>query len=695
MSGKPAAQSVRPVAPNARRTPSSRPPPRVRAPVSEQAESKALLDEVRRACGTLDALLSHAEQLGPLGVADVRTRLSGIRKKLDAQDLCVVLLGEDKPRKAAFVNALLGHILLPGEARTPATLVSVRRAIARHYVARSPSHTFDFDKLHPDRSRDFARKISAAQTELEASVRVRERQTAEVERYRDAAEHAFGELKEQFSAFEATRADAERMAQEIAQQETQRTELDRVASDQERALPQVLRSAPPTWAFWLWIAYGVARLLWLKAFRAWRATLHSVKAVELETSRLQIAASNAALACRVAEAALDPLASPAESSRAGFITARKQLAEIESRVQRLERTIQSTRTQLGNEQVARHQQFEEDVSTFYAGDADGEPVTSLELRHPAEHLPEDVTLLDISGLLARGSEIEERSWAVVSEQADACVFVSEVDAKLPDVTTSRLQRALGLVPHVVLVLTGMDEVYLTALREQSPAAWQHLERLRGVAVLRFAGEVGCAETNLPSLCVPAEAALDEGVPSELVRRFEHEVKRFIQVLRLERSLLLGTRTANLLQESRSSMLEAEQRVERLYEQQIAILEERRRPDPERFLSEQLGAAEPAVRAAAAEITHTLLQLLKTRINGLRAQIVERVLACREPRQLIRAVPDLERLIRTGMESTSGELGREIELRADGAVRSIEIGVFEALRLRYEIGCLVTRASSPS
>jgi hypothetical protein len=691
--GKSASESARPPALDARGLSSSRPPPRVRGGPGENADARALLDEVQRACTSLEALVAHGEQLGALAVADVRTRVLDIQRKLDRDTICAVLIGDDKPRRITFMNALLGESLFAAEARTPGKIVSLRTGPKRHYLARGERHAFDFDKLHPDRAPELVHKIADNERKLHEATALRDAQAREVETHRYAAEHAFGELKDKFNAFETARSEAEGMAAEITQRETERTELARAGGEQERALPRVLRAAPPGWAIWLWIAYAVARLVWSKAYRAWQARLAVIADVDTEVGRLRISASNAALACRVAEAALDPLALPAESSRSGFVEARKRLAELDTRIQRLGRDLAATQKELERRQSDRIQQFHEDVSGFYEDDA--EDVTSLELRYPAQHLPEELTVLDVTSAFSRGAQAEERAWALVAERADACVFVSDLDATLPDATKSRILRALALMPHVVLVLTGMDDVYLESLRDPTSTAAQRLERLRDVAGHRFAGELSCAEQHLPLLSLPASATLEEGVPAELLRRFDAEVKRLSQVVRLERSLLLGARVTSAVHEWQSGMREAEQRVERYYEQQITILEERQRPDPERFRSEQISAAAPSIQAAAADITHAALQALRTRINGLRAQIVERVLACQSPQQLTHAAAELERWIRRGLERSGTEIGREIELRADAAVRSIELGVFEALRLRYEIGFLVTRASSPS
>ena len=156
LAGNSASESARPPALDARGSSSSRPPPRGRAS-GENAEARALLDEVRRACTSLEALVAHGEQLGALAVADIRARVLDIQNRLERDVICAVLIGDDKPRRITFMNALLGEPLLAAEARNPGKILSLRTAPTRHYLARGERHAFDFDKLHPDRAPELAR----------------------------------------------------------------------------------------------------------------------------------------------------------------------------------------------------------------------------------------------------------------------------------------------------------------------------------------------------------------------------------------------------------------------------------------------------------------------------------------------------------------------------------------------------------
>jgi hypothetical protein len=654
-----------------------------------------LLEEVQRASATLKALLGHCEQLGQSTVGELRAQLALIDGKLTAQSACAVIIGEEKPRKATFINALLGERLLPNESDAGSQLLYLRRGAAERYTARGERRILEFDRVHPDRAHEVVERIAACEQQVDECARLREQKAREVAQQRDAADQALGQLNDKFAAFELTREEAERQALEVAHQEACIADLERQADAQQRALPRVLRARPSPWHVWLWVAYGIALLIWLGRFQAWQRTRREILVVEAHANRLRISASKAALACRLAEAALDPLATPAESTRAGLVLAQKRLTHLDREIGRLLREVQAARAEETALQAARRRQFRADVAAYCGRREENGDITALELWYPSEHIPEDVTLIDATSGLSRESETEERAWSLVREQADACILVSQIDARLTDATKSRLRRALTLVPHVVLVLTEIDQIYLDALQNQTAAGWEHLDRLRGVAVHRFANEIGCDEQQLLSILLPADTALEEGPPAELVRRFGGEIKLLFELVRLERSLFIGTRMASALDECAGGTREVAERVEHHYEQQIAILEERRRPHPERFRAEQVSAAGPAVQVAAAQITQSVLLLLKGRMNALRAQVVERVLACRHKRQLLSAAPAIEQLIAGSVERTATELSLELDLRADAAVRSIELGVFEALRLRYEIGCLVTRASSPS
>jgi hypothetical protein len=303
--------------------------------------------------------------------------------------------------------------------------------------------------------------------------------------------------------------------------------------------------------------------------------------------------------------------------------------------------------------------------------------------------------VDTPGVTDESPEAQERAWQVIREKADGCILVSELESAVSGPTKTFLQRVREIVPHVLLVLTKMDVSFIEAMRRRAGEPWEHVEQARRVATRRFAREIGREPGSVLSVSIAAEAVLRESERTGLVRRFEAEIAKLFQLLRHERALILGSRAATAVRRCIASVGEARERAERLYQQRIAALEEHQRPDPDRFRNEQVNAAQPAILQAAAEVTHAAIETLRASGQAIRQRAAERVASCTNKQELIQVVPELEQLIRDGIDQLLNDVARVLDDRADAAVQTIERGFFEALRLRYEIAHLVTRASSPA
>jgi hypothetical protein len=262
-------------------------------------------------------------------------------------------------------------------------------------------------------------------------------------------------------------------------------------------------------------------------------------------------------------------------------------------------------------------------------------------------------------------------------------------------TKGFLQRVRDVVPHVLLVLTKIDESFVAAKRQGNTDPWEYVEHARRIATRRFADEIGRDPSGVLSIAVAAEPALEDSDSSGLVRRFSAEVAKLFQLLRHERALILGTRAAAAVQRCIDSAAEAQQRAERYYERRILGLEETKRPEPEQFRAEQVAAAQKSILEAAAEVTSSARKTLASALRELERAAARRIDACKDTKELHALVPSLEKELEQGVRNAAVRVNRDVGLHADAAVKKIELGVFEALRLRYEIAHLVTRASNPS
>jgi hypothetical protein len=676
---------------------SSHPPARDQRPESAHSvEGDALLEEVRAALATLEGLLAHGEHLGEAVVGRIRSTVSEVQERLDRRELFVVVVGEPGAGKTTFLNALLGDEVLPSRAKDPLHAAYLRASAAEGYVARRADGTeVVFEKRHPDPTLSLHERVRALEVERIRTSSERASAAVELDERRQQADQAQGELKGAFQSFEAARAEAERLAEEIAHVETEKEQLVERADSLEKELPKLLVNRPALWAVWFLIAYLVMLLVYRRGFRAWRDTLEELEAQRSKSSRLKLLASEAALVCRQAEAALDPIASPAQSTQEGWVSAKKGLGDIDSRLRHIGGQVAALRAEIEEKRKQRRQLFQNEVHELLAADRRTPDLLELDLAYPARHLPEDVTIIDAAGVASANAKEEQRAWEIIRERADGCILVSELERAVTGSTKGFLQRVRDVVPHVLLVLTKIDESFVAAKRQGNTDPWEYVEHARRIATRRFADEIGRDPSGVLSIAVAAEPALEDSDSSGLVRRFAAEVAKLFQLLRHERALILGTRAAGAVQRCIESAAEEQQRAERYYERRILGLEETKRPEPEQFRAEQVAAAQKAILEAAAEVTSSARKTLESALREIESAAARRIEACKDTKELHALVPGLEKELEQGVRNAAVRVNREIGLHADAGVKKIELGVFEALRLRYEIAHLVTRGSNPS
>ncbi len=676
--------------------PSPAPSTKARSGSAHSVEGDALLEEVRGALSTLDGLLAHGEHLGEAVVGQIRSTLTEVRERLDRQELYVVVVGEPGAGKTTFLNALLGDEVLPSRTKDPLHATYLRASNAEGYVARRADGTVvEFEQRHPDPTLNLYERLRTLEAETIKTSSERASAAVELDERRQLADRAQGELKGAFQSFEAARAEAERLATEIAQVENEKEKLVQQAGSYEAELPKLLRARPPFWAVWFLVAYAVMLLISRRAFRQWQKTLQDLELLRSRSSRLKLAASEAALACRQAEVAMDPIASPAQSTQAGWVSAKKGLSEIDARLRQIGAQVTEVRAEIEQKRKQRRQLFQREVRELLAVDARSTALLELDLAYPARHLPEDVTIIDAAGVAAANAEEQQRAWEIVRERADGCILVSELERAVTGSTKGFLQRVRDVVPHVLLVLTKIDESFVAAKRQGNTDPWEYVEHARRIATRRFADEIGRDPSGVLSIAVAAEPALEDVEPSGLARRFETEVHKLFQLLRHERALILGTRAASAVQRCIDSAAEAQQRAERYYERRILGLEETKRPEPEQFRTEQVAAAQKAILEAAAVVTSSAQETLKSAFLELERDAARQIEGCKDTKELDALAAGLEKKLEQGVQAAAGRVNRELALQVDAAVKKIELGVFEALRLRYEIAHLVTRGSNPS
>ena len=675
------------------------------SPSSPRAEQRArargregdvLLDGVRESLATLAALIPHGEHLGASLVSAIKTTVTDVERKLARQDLAVVIIGEKGAGKTTFLNALLGEELLPSGAREPNSVMILRRGSTESYRARLVRGEVEvFEDRFPDRAMEILERLQAVERALADATDERERAVRNVEATEQGLKQAQSALKGAFRSFESARDEAERIARDLAGTEANVSRLENETAERERALPALALVRPPPWAFWLWILRAIFCLLHFDAWRAHRRVARELNTERDKASSLRQATNAAAEGCLLAEAALTPAASPSESAELTLAEARSRLTSVESRIAQLTRECAVARDELERSRVDRRRRYFEEVRALCDPGSRGKDVVELQITFPARLLPEDVTIIDTPGVTDERGDIQRRALDVIRDRADGCILVSELERAVSGPTKVFLKQLRDVVPHLLLVLTKMDESFTEALRKRGSEPWEEVERARRIGTRRFARELGRDPSTVFSLAVSAKPALRAGERSGLARRFAQDAEKLFQLLRHERAFILGSRAAGEVRRCIGSTADAEQRAERSYRDRIAALEKHRTPEPDLFCAEQLQAAEPKVRAAAAAVTASTVELMRQEIRLIRVYCASSLDSCSSRAELLEAVPDLEQAIVEGIGRVHAEVARHVEARADAAVRDIESDVFEALRQRYGISHRVTRSSNPS
>jgi hypothetical protein len=672
--------------------PEALPAPLDRASISSHGpEGDALLAEVRAAIITLSALRAHGQELGAPVNDAIHAALSLVERRFARAELRVAVVGERKAGKSTFLNALLGARLLGTVEHESNTVIWLRRADAANYRATfEDGKREEFSSSTPDRSEEIREQIEAAERAFRAAEAAWDSASAVHDGARKAVAAEEQALREAFQGFDAARDEAARLGGEVAAAEAEVERLDAQVAESGRALPALVKTMPPRWALWLWVARAVLLLVAWRPFRSYAKLQRAREASVARRTSLRGDTSLAAEQCRVAEARMSKANDPVEEARANLATERAALDEAVATLAARRAEIAERRADLERHGAERAEAFVRSIRELSDRRDRGKGVVELEIEYPTPLLPPDVAVIDTPGFAAEGGLAQERAWRVVCEQADGCILISELSRAVSEPTKHLLRQLREVVHHVLLVFNKMDYTFLDAQRRGVADPWEHVERARRIGTRRFAKEVGREPDTVLSVTVAAQSALEgDGL---FARRFESEAAKLFQLLRHERALIVGAGCANAVRRCIGEVASTEEAVERAYKDRIVALEANRRPEPDRFQAAQLEAATPAITRTADQMVDAALEGLRRELEVVRGECRERISAS-SAKGLRALLPELEQSVQSRLSRLQEELFAQIEAGADRAVRGIEADVFTALRQRYEIAHDVTRASA--
>ncbi len=647
----------------------------------------ALLAAVAAVQTTLRGLFAHAELFDAQAAADVQRTVDSVERRLGREELSVVVVGERRSGKSTLLDAIIGDRLLGGARAELAIVTYLRRRQVPSYKARFASgQVDDFSRRAPDRTSEFTQ----AQDKLEQALAEVERRAsaarAELGQAQGARERAENDARQAVTGAEGAQRFANDKRSELDRTQQEAASLDQSVTELELAIPEAVRTPPPRWALWSRLMFALFVLFKRELWRRYQALLAERAVIQVRLIARQAEVEQARQARLLAEAEIEPLGVGFEQARAQSLEIEHTLRDTELERERLQSELEVQQSRREHHESERWRQFFADLHAL----AKKPGLVELSIDYPAKLLPEDVTIVDIPGMVSESAP----EWSIIREQADGCILVSELDRAVSESAKQFLRQLREVVPHVLLVLTKMDQAFQAATARGDDDPWAQVELARRIGTRRFARELKRDPESVLSVSVAAEVALTQRA-SELAQRFEGEIAKLFLLLRHERALILGARAAGAIRRCIAGIGAAEERAERLYRERIKALEQTRTPEPAAFRKELLEKAEPSIEAAALQAIEAASTVLQQGFLLLRRRAEQEVDACPNIGKLVERAELLEHELPRGISDVHEQAMLELESGIERAVSSIEQGLFDAMRQRYQLLHEVRRSMASS
>ncbi|HEY3236451.1 MAG TPA: hypothetical protein VGJ84_17160 [Polyangiaceae bacterium] len=606
-----------------------------------------------------------------------------VERRLSRRELLVILVGERGSGRSTFLDAIVGDRELGAVLSQDRAVTQLQKRPLPSYRAKFASGAVeDFSRRAPDRTLEIAEQLKDIDLALSDAESALGRLSALEPEEAEAVREHQAQAAEARSAVERATNAHQQLSAELAGVSDEAEQAGTALAEVERTVPPSIRNRPPWWAVWLWFFYIV--FAWLRR-EVWLTYSARKRRVDRAQERLLAARSQAQSAEEErarAESRLSELVPVLTKLQAAHAQITSDLGAARETVERLRADAQEQRAELAKHDESRLRRFFIDLKAVFDPRGRGHDLVEIAVDYPAKLLPEDVAILDVPGVTSESSEEQERAWNLIREEADGCILLSELDRAVSASTQRFVQRLRELVPHVLLVLTKMDQAFAEAVARGAENAWEQVETARRIGTRRFAREIGRDPDSVLSIAVSAEAALQGG--GTLARRFETEVSKLFQLLAQERALILGARCAGAVRSCIASIAEAEARGAQAYQDRIVQLESQRSPEPDAFRTEELQAAAGAIDEAAREAVDQASTAARDGFNLLRSSSAQKILDIARAQELLDAAPRLESELAEAAAKVQANAFEQLEANVNGAVQRIEKGMLEALEQRYQI-----------
>jgi hypothetical protein len=643
---------------------------------------------VEAALVTLRKLSLHAAFFETAALATVERTVIEVERRLARQELRVIVVGERQSGKSTLLDAIVGNRLLGGARGRSSLITAIRCRESPRYLARFASgETEDFSERVPDRSPEFVEAAAQLRQSLaDAKGRCAAART-EFRRALELREDSQSALTNARAEAEGAREGAGAATSWLTGLQSEVSRIETALAEVERHVPKVLQRTPPRWAFLAqWLVRLCFELFKRQILARYRALVTDRReiGVKLLEGRERAAASTKEQI--EAQARLEDCSTSLGAAETRARESERALRAVETGRDAIAAELDVLRSELEHYESDRRRQFLDDVRDLCGEPGRERGLVELSLDYPVRLLPHDVTIIDMPGMLSDDAS----EWNAIREDVDGCILVSELDRGVSESAKRLLRRVRDIVPHLLLVLTKVDQAFAEAVSRGEKDPWERVEHARRIGTRRFARELGRDADSVLSVAVSAEGAL-RPQETELTRRFEGEIAKLFQLLRHERALILGARAASAVRRCIAGITESEQRAERAYRERIAELEQQRLPPPEVFADERLAAAHEAIAGAARHAVAQGVSTMQTGLPNLKRLAASRFDSSRRRRDLIDAAEGLSKALSEQATGIRRLAHLAVQTEIEQGSRAIVTGLLDDLRRRYYV---VSKVNDP-
>lgn len=629
---------------------------------------------------TLRKLSQHRALFEAAALNAVEQTVVEVERRLAREELRVIVAGERQSGKSTLLDAIVGNRLLGGARGRSSVMTAIRCRESPSYLARFASgETEDFSERVPDRSPEFsqtAARLEQSLTEARGRWAAARKEFRRALETRENAESAAARAR---CELEDARGGAGAAMAELTGLQSESNRVKTALAEIEPDVPRLLRRTPPRWAFWSWLLRFWFEFIKRRVLVRYRALLRDRREIELKVSERRREAAASTREQVDAETRLEERSASVSGAETHVRETERARHDAERARNALMAELEALRSEREHYESERRRRFLDDVRDLCGERGKERGLVELSIGYPVRLLPSDVTIIDMPGTFSDGAP----EWNAIREDVDGCIFVSELDRAVSESAKRLLRRMRDVVPHLLLVLTKVDQAFAEAVGRGEQDPWARVEQARRIGTRRFARELGRDADSVLSVAVSAEGAL-RPQESELSRRFEAEIAKLFQLLRHERALILGARAAFAVRRCIAGIAEAERRAEQAYRERIAELEQKRLPPPEVFADERLTAAEEAIHGAARDAVAHGLSTLQNELQNLKRLAAQRLDPSARRRDLAHVA---ERLSNELSEQTAGvrrQAHLDVQAGIEKGSRTIASGLLDDLRRRYHL-----------